>query len=188
MKIKVIGFLLVLLVLSGCVAAVVAGAAGMVVYDGRSVLKIESDARIFYKVNKSIVSDRLFRNSHIVVSSFNEVVLLAGQVPDHSLKILAEKRARETPRVKRVYNEITVEQPTAIAIRSKDSWITSQVRAQMMAKKGLESGSIRVVSENGVVYLMGLVTYDQADLAVDVARKINGVKKVVKVFRYISIT
>lgn len=188
MRIKVIIFLLVLFILSGCVAAVVAGAAGMVVYDGRSVMRIESDARIFYKVNKAIVSNPRFRDSHVVVSSFNEVVLLTGQVPDLSLKLLAEKLAKESPKVQRVYNQLTVGPNTSLSTRSKDSWITSQVRAQMLAKKGLESGSIRVVTEDSVVYMLGIVTLEQADLAVEVARKVNGVKKVVKVFRYISLS
>lgn len=185
MKIKAVIFILLISILSGCVAAVVAGAAGLVVYDKRSVLKIESDARIFYQINKAIVSDPRFRDSHVVVSSFNEVVLITGQVSDLSLKFIAESIAGKAPKVQRVYNEITVETVTPISQRSKDSWITSQVRAQMLAKKGLESGSIRVVTENGVVYMMGIVSKEQAALAVDVARKINGVKKVVKIFRYI---
>lgn len=188
MKIKAVVFIFLISILSGCVAVVMAGAAGMVVYDKRTVFKIESDARIFYQVNKAIVSDSRFRGAHIVVSSFNEVVLLSGQVNDVSLKFLAEQIAKNTPKVQRVYNEIEVEPVTSFSQRSKDSWITSQVRAQMLAKKGLESGSIRVVTEKGVVYMMGVVSKEQSQLAVDVARKVNGVEKVVKIFRYIHIT
>lgn len=186
MKNKTLILLLVSGMLTSCVAFVVAGAAGMVVYDRRNVTTIESDARIFYVVNKTIVSDPRFRDSHIVVSSFNQVVLLAGQTPTASLRVLAEKIAQKTPNVIRVYNEITIGQPTSLTQRSKDSWITGQVRAKMLTKKGLESGSIRVVTENAVVYLLGIATHEQASLAVDVARQVNGVSKVVKVFRYIS--
>lgn len=173
--------------LTGCVAAVVAGAAGgLVIYDKRSVVMMESDARIFYQINKTIVRDPAFHDSHIVITSFNQMVLLAGQTPKASLRVLAEKIARKTPNVQRVYNEITIQSPVSFSQRSQDTWITSQVRAHMLTKKGLESGSIRIVTENSVVYLIGIATREQADLAVQVARQVKGVRKVVKIFRYIT--
>ena len=146
---------------------------------------MESDARIFYVVRKAIVSDPRFRDSRILVSSFNEVVLLVGQTPTASLRVVAEKIVQSTPNVRRVYDEITVDNPLSLAERSKDTLITGEVRSKLLTKKGLESGSIRVVTENRVVYLMGTATHEQADLAVSVARQINGVNKVVKLFRYI---
>lgn len=186
MKIRSILFLLLSALLTGCVAAVVAGAAaGLVVYDRRSVTTIESDARIFHKVHSAIVKDPRFRDSRIIVSSFNHVVLLVGQTPTASLRVLAEKIAQNTPDVRRVYDEVMVDYPLPISQRTKDSWITSQVRSLMLTKRGLESGSIRIVTENSVVYLMGIATHEQADLAVHVARQVNGVHKVVKVFQYI---
>lgn len=187
MKIKTIVFLLLSLLLGSCVAVVVAGAAGsMIVYDRRSITMMESDARIFYVVHKAIVTDPRFRNSRIVVTSFNQVVLLSGQTPTASLRVIAEKIAQNTPHVRRVYDEVTVDYPLALAQRSKDSWITGQVRSKMLTKKGLESGSIRIITENGVVYLMGIATQEQANLAVDVARQVNGVNRVVKIFQYIT--
>lgn len=177
------------ILLSGCAAVFVLGAAaGMVVYDKRSLQMIEKDARIFHQVHKAIVTDPDFVDSHIDVSVFNQVVLLVGQTPEASLRFKAEKIARKTPQVKRVYDEITVEDPVPLSQRTKDSWISTEVKAHMLSRKGLESGSIKVVTENSVVYLMGIVTHEQADLAVDVARNVKGVKKVVKVFRYITIT
>lgn len=184
-KFKSITVLLLSILLTGCVVAVVAGAAAGMVYDRRSVTTMEADARIFHIVHKNIVTDPQFRDSRILVSSFNRVVLLVGQTPTASLRVVAEKVAQSTPGVKRVYDEITVERPIPISQRTKDSWITSQVRSNMLAKKGLESGSIRVVTENGVVYLMGIVSAEQGTLSVDVARRVNGVKKVVKIFQYI---
>lgn len=186
MNVKSIGFCLIFSLLTGCVAAVVAGAAtGLVVYDRRAVTMIERDARIFHLVHTAIVSDPRFRDSHIVVSSFNQVVLLAGETPIASLRATAEKIAQHTPAVRRVYNEITVDQPSLLTQRSKDTWITGEVRTHLLTKKGLESGSIRVLTENEVVFLMGIVTEEQANLAVNVARQVNGVRKVVKVFQYI---
>ncbi|CEK12225.1 BON domain-containing protein [Legionella hackeliae] len=186
MKIRAFIFLLISALLTSCVAVVVAGAAaGLVVYDRRSISSIESDARIFHVIHKEIVTTPGFQDSRVLVSSFNQVVLLVGQVPTASLRGEAEKIAQNTPHVRRVYNEVTVDFPIPLSQRTKDTWITSQVRSLMLTKKGLESGSIRIVTENGVVYLMGIVTHEQSDLAVSVARQINGVQKVVKVFQYI---
>lgn len=182
---KLIAVFLSVSILAGCVAAVVAGAAGMVVFDRRSLVTIEKDARLFHIIHSAIVQDPRFRDSHIVVSSFNRVVLLAGQTPTASLRVVAEKIAQSTPGVVRVYDEIAVGFPPKFSQRSRDSWITSQVRSHMLTKKGLESGSIHVVTENNVVFLMGIVTPEQARYAVEVARDIHGVTKVVKIFQYI---
>jgi osmotically-inducible protein OsmY len=184
-KFRTCVFILISTLLTGCVVAVVAGAAAGMVYDRRSVSTIEADARIFHIVHKDIVTNPQLQSSRILVTSFNRVVLLVGQAPAASLRVLAEKIAHSTPGVQRVYDEISVEPPIAISQRSKDSWITSQVRSNMLAKKGLESGSVRIVTENGVVYLMGVVYTEQAMLAVDVARRVNGVRKVVKIFQYV---
>jgi len=185
-KIKTITLLLMSSLLISCVAAVVAGAAGgMVVYDRRSMSMIEKDARIFHVIHTTIVRDPRFHGSRIVVSSFDQVVLLLGQTSAASLRVLAEKVAQSAPKVRRVYNEITVGPALSLVQQSKDTWITGEVRSRMLAKKDLESGSIRVITENGVVYLMGIATPDQADLAVTSARQVNGVSKVVKIFQYI---
>ncbi|KTD17891.1 BON domain-containing protein [Legionella jordanis] len=186
MKLRTIVYLLISSLLCSCVAVVVAGAAaGLVVYDRRSITTLESDTRIFHVIHNQLVSNPAFADSRVIVSSFNQVVLLVGQVPNMGLRSMAEKIARNTPNVRRVYNEITVAFPIPLSQRTKDTWITSQVRSLMLTKKGLESGSIRIVTENAVVYLMGIATHEQADLAVSVARQVDGVQKVVKVFQYI---
>ncbi|KTD42811.1 BON domain-containing protein [Legionella parisiensis] len=184
-KLKSIVFLLVTALLTGCVAAVVTGAVAGMVYDRRGIITMEADARLFHLIHKAIVTNRQLSDSRVLVTSFNRVVLLVGQTPTASLRNLAEKIARTTPGVHRVYNEISVGYPIPLTERSKDSWITSQVRSMLLAKKGLESGSIRIVTENKVVYLMGIVNAQQAALAVDAARRVNGVSKVVKIFQYI---
>lgn len=180
-----VSLLLGSLVLTGCVAAVVAGAAAGMVYDKRSVVTMEADARLFHVIHKGIVSDPQFRDSRILVTSFNRVVLLVGQTPTASFRVVAERIAHAAPGVVRVYDEVTIGQPIPLRQRTKDSLITSQIRSKMLTKKGLESGSIRIVTENGTVYLMGIATSEQANLAVDVARRVSGVNKVVKIFQYI---
>ena len=184
---KALIFLFMGALLASCAAVVVVGAAGsMAVYDRRSISTIERDARIFYVVHKSIVTDPRFHDSRILVSSFNHVVLLVGQTPVASLRVVAENIARGAPNVRRVYDEVTVDAPLSFAQRSKDTFITTQARSNMLRERDLESGSIRIVTENGIVYLMGIVTQEQANIAVNVARHVNGVTKVVKVFQYIS--
>lgn len=186
MNIKGIAFLLLSALLTGCVGAVVVGAAGsMMVYDRRSISMIERDARIFYVTNTNIHNNRAFSDTHITVTSYNQVVLLTGQVTSVTLKADAEHIARKTPNVRRLYNELTINNPTTLGERSKDALLTSKLRSGMLAEKGLESGSIRIVVEHGDVYLMGIVTHEQADLAVVVARNTRGVQKVVKIFQYI---
>lgn len=184
--IKLIAFLIISGLLTSCVGAVVVGAAGsMMVYDRRSLSMIEKDARIFYVTNTKIRNIRAFRDSHISITSYNQVILLTGQVTSVSLKTEAEQIAHDTPNVRRIYNELSVQEPITIGQRSKDTLISSQIRSKMLAEKGLESGSIRIITENATVYLMGIATHEQADLAVAVARHTRGVNKVVKIFQYI---
>lgn len=187
MKIKAIVILLLSGLMSGCIGVMVAGAAGsLVVYDRRSITMIEKDARNFYVINRGMANDRRFRDSRILVTSYNQVVLLTGQATSALLKEKVEKIAQSAPRVRRVYNEVTIAEPVSMAQRSADTLITGKVRTQLLTKKGLESGSIRIVTEDSVVYLMGIVTHEQANLAVDAARQVQGVSKVVKIFQYIS--
>lgn len=183
-SLRLVALGLICVTLTSCVAAVVAGAAGLV-YDRRSVVTLEADARLFHLIHTAIVTKPEFRDSRVLVTSFNRVILLVGQTSSDSLRAEAESIAKGTSGVVRVYNELNVSPAIPVGQRTQDSWITSQVRSNMLARKGLESGSIRVVTENGVVYLMGIVTDEQASLSVDVARRVNGVVKVVKIFQYI---
>ena len=173
-------------VLSGCVVAMVAGAAsGLIVYDRRSVTTIEQDARIFYVIHTAVAKDPNCADSRVKVSVYQQMVLLVGQVRSASLKTLVQEIAQTTPNVQRVYNHLSVGAPIDLQQQSRDIWITSVVRSLMLTKKGLESGSIKVITENNVVYLSGVVRSEQADLVVNVARKVNGVRQVVKMFQYI---
>jgi osmotically-inducible protein OsmY len=177
-----------ILSLQGCIfvvgaAAGAAAAAG--VYDHRKVEKVVADEKITNKVVYIInripgISD----NSHISVATFNQVVLLTGEVTTPQLRQAAEGAARSVDGVNQVYNQITIQGPTSSLTRASDSWITAKIKTQMLATKGLKSGTIKVITENGTVYLMGMVSHDQADGAVDISRQVSGVQKVVKIFQY----
>jgi osmotically-inducible protein OsmY len=175
------------IILSGCVGAFAAGAVtgGTVANDRRSLETINTDQEIRFKADMKITADKSLNSEcHIVVATFNSIVLLVGQAPTKTLKAKATKYVETVPNVRRIYNEITLSGPTSPLTQSSDAWITTKVRSAMLATKDLNSGQIKVVTENGSVYLMGIVTHEQADIAVEVARKITGVQRVVKIFEY----
>lgn len=174
--------------LQGCifVAGAAAGAAAIaVVYDHRTIKNSLEDTKIANKIADKIKSNPNFgTESHIEVTVFNRVVLLTGETPQPEWRQQAEEIARSVSGVEKVYNQITIEGPTSSLTRTSDSWITTKIKTEMLATDDLKSSSIKVVTENGVVYLMGIVKREQADVAADIARQISGVQKVVKVFQY----
>lgn len=124
--------------------------------------------------------------SHINVVSYNGQLLLIGQVPDEQIKREAGSVAGQVQHVRKIHNELEVAGPTSTIVRSNDVYLTSRIKVQMLADKRVEGGRIKVVTENGVVYLMGLVTPAEAELAVDITRSVTGVRKIVKVFEYVG--
>lgn len=174
--------------LQGCifVAGAAAGAAAIaVVYDHRTISNVLQDTHIGNKIADKIkATPQLRYDSHINVNVFNRVVLLTGETPNPAWRQQAEELANSVPDVAKVYNQITIQGPTSSLTRTSDSWITTKIKSKMLAMEDLKSGSIKVVTENGVVYLMGMVSREQADTTVDIARQVSGVQKVVKVFQY----
>ena len=124
--------------------------------------------------------------SHINVISFNESVLLVGQVPSQQASDDAEAIATQTRKVKKVNNELQIAGPTSFVIRSNDTYLTSRVKVALLTSESANPLRIKVITENATVYLMGLVTRDEAQAAVDEIVKISGVIRIVKVFEYID--
>ncbi|MGB4074286.1 BON domain-containing protein [Pseudomonas sp.] len=122
--------------------------------------------------------------SHIVVTSYNGVVLLAGQTPRSDLKGMAEQAARKVNNVSKVHNELQVLQPTSLLVRSNDSLLTSRIKTQMLADSNVPSTRIKVITENGIVYMLGLVSQAEATHATNLVQSVSGVQKVVKLFQY----
>jgi len=137
-------------------------------------------------VNIAKANPDLDQNSHIVVASYNGVVLLAGQTPRADLKNLAEQSAAAVQRVKRVHNELQVLPPSSALARSNDSWLTTKIKTQMLADSVIPGSRIKVITENGIVYLLGLVTHQEANLATNKVQSVSGVQKIVKLFEYID--
>ncbi|HYQ37355.1 MAG TPA: BON domain-containing protein [Pseudomonas sp.] len=122
--------------------------------------------------------------SHIVVTSYNGVVLLAGQTPRAELKSLAEQAARRVQGVRIVHNQLQILQPSSLAARSTDSLLTSQIKASMLVDSAVPGSKIKVVTENGIVYLLGLVSHAEANHATSVVQGIGGVQGIVRLFEY----
>jgi osmotically-inducible protein OsmY len=180
---------LLLLLLSGCIpviiAAVGATAGGAIIYDKRSSAVILQDQDITNKALARLNANAALKDSgRIAIATFNHVVLMVGQTQSEELRDRAYEDVRQVPGVKRIYNQIQVTPVLTAWDQSGDAWITSKVKTAMLAKPGLSSSQIKVVTENKTVYLMGLVTPNQARLATEVARNVSGVKKVVQVFEY----
>ncbi|MFV8782245.1 BON domain-containing protein [Microbulbifer sp. SA54] len=124
--------------------------------------------------------------ANIDVTSFNGVILLTGQVPDNELRNLAGRTAQQAHSVRQVYNEIQVRGTTSVLARTSDTWLTAKVKGVLLADKEIDSSRIKIITENGVVYLMGLLTRQEAENAAEVARTVGGVQKVVKAVEYID--
>lgn len=131
-------------------------------------------------------SDPAFDSSHLVAVSYNGVVLLAGQVETAELRAQAENIAGSLDKVRKVHNELQVGGPISMVARTNDAWLTAKVKARMLTASDVAGRKVKVVTENGTVYLMGILPRDQADLAVESARSVYGIQKIVKVFEYLD--
>lgn len=179
----------VVLLLQGCVAAVgtgvVAGAA--TAYDRRTTGTLIDDQIIELKVVERASKDtELWDQSHINVTSFNNIVLLTGEAPSELLRQRLTKLAAGVPKVRSVHNEMAIAAPSSLLSRSSDTVVTTKALAALANLELDLAGRTKVVTENGVVYLMGLVTRAEADAATNVARQVGGVQRVVKVFEYLN--
>ncbi len=169
---------------SGCVPLVVGAAVGgtaLVATDRRSVGAQADDEAIELKYAQSR-SNRFGDAVHVNVTSFNGVLLLTGEVPDAATKAALAELARTTDRVRRVYDETAVRAPTPMSERTNDTYITSKVKARFVEQNKFSATHVKVVTERGIVYLMGLVRPDEADAAAQIAASTSGVARVVKLF------
>lgn len=178
-----------LLVLYGCAAAVVTtgATAANVAHDRRTTGTFIEDQAIELKAIKTFFSDEeINNNSHINVTSYNQVVLVTGEAPTEELRQRIINIVNKIPKVTRVYNEVTIAAPSALSSRSSDSLLTAKVKTKLLTMGNFDGTRVKVVTEKGVVYLMGLLTRDEAERATDVTRRTGGVQKVVKLFQYIK--
>lgn len=173
--------------LSGCAAVVVGGAAAtgvMVAEDRRTVGTMTEDEGIELKA-LSRISEK-YNDVHINVTSYNRAVLLTGEVPSDAARTDVERIARAVDNVRSVFNELQVSGNTSMQARTNDSVLTSKVKARFVDAGKFSALHVKVVTENGVVYLLGIVKKQEAADATEIARTTGGVRKVVRVFEYLD--
>lgn len=173
--------------LQGCVLAL-AGAAGgtaLVATDRRTVGAQTEDREIQVKALKDL-NQNLPDASHVNVAVFNQRVLLTGEVPDPGSKQQAESIVRAIANVHSIVNELAVQPASSYSSRANDTYLEGRVKAELIEYKDISANNFKVVSERGNIYLMGLVTVEEGNIAADAASRVNGVQKVVKAFEYIS--
>lgn len=176
--------------LQGCVPALVIGGAATtaaVVHDRRTAGSIVDDQGIEFKALAALRSDEdLYRQAHINVTSYNSIVLLTGEAPTEALRNRALELVRPIDRVRSVHNEIRIAAPSSLTSRASDTLLTGKVKASLVGAENIDATRVKVVTEAGVVYLMGLVTRTEADAASDIASRVSGVQRVIKIFEYIG--
>lgn len=173
-------------VLQGCfpLAVTGVGAAAFMASDRRTTGMYIEDESIEWKTLARL--REAFPGAHVNATSYNRRVLLTGEAPDEATKKRVEEAVRRIENVREVTNELQVAGASSMASRGNDALVTSNVKARMVNNGKFSPSHVKVVTEQGVVYLMGLVTPAEADAAVEVARTTSGVSRVVKVFEYVS--
>lgn len=175
--------------LQGCVALAVVGVVGgtSVAVDNRTVGTQLNDQQIELEAHSKLSKQAsLDKNTNIQVISVNNVALVVGQAPTEHLRDEVIKVINNVQGIQKLQNQIRIGNIISITTKSNDLWLTSKVKTALFGSDHLEATNIKVVTENGEVFLMGLVTEAQANAAVNVARNISGVNRVFKMFEYLE--
>lgn len=176
--------LLSMVLLQGCAAVVVASGTTAIVaaQDRRTIGYQIDDKGISLRANQLLAEAGLNTQGRINVVSYNGVVLLTGQVESEAVRQQAGRIARDLQSVRDVHNQIRVGAPISLSTRSRDSWITTRVKSMLLSDSDVSGLNIKVTTEDGDVFLMGLASALEADKAVEIARHVDGVKRVVRAF------
>ncbi|MCU7836415.1 MAG: BON domain-containing protein [gamma proteobacterium symbiont of Taylorina sp.] len=182
--------LLITFTLSGCTAAVIGGVAAgtSVALDKRTTGDYVEDQNIKMKFTHLYYQDDLLNEkSHINVTSYNLHVLITGEVESKKQKQALSKIAENIKNIRQYYNEVVIGQPTSFTSRSNDSYLTGKIKTSVFTSMSeLDGAQVKVVTENGSVFLMGLVTQKQGNQITEITRTTQGVKRVIKLFEYVD--
>lgn len=177
--------------------ALVSGCASTLVAFDSDAIDDDPGERPFYQrladesiETKAIVNlhaaDERYDRAHLVIQSYNGYVLIAGQVPSEDLRQKANEVVREIRDVRRIYNELEVAAASSTMTRASDAWISSKVKTFLLATRNTPGMRTKVVAEDGVVYLLGMVTQEEAERIASEAADVSGVQRVVRLFEYID--
>ena len=188
-SIKLVALIFTLAVLQGCAAvtvvAITAGAS--MATDRRSIGNQIDDQSIEIAAYNEITKNKsLSDNTNLHIISVNGSVLIIGQAPTTFLKDQAIKIVNEIEGVVRIHNQIRVGNKTSVTTQTNDAWLTSKVKTALFSNDEVNGKDIKVITENAEVFLMGIVSKKEADVAVNVTRNISGVNRVFKAFEYLQ--
>lgn len=175
--------------LQGCAPAIVASAATTVVIanDRRTTEAFLQDQTIKFRSNDAIYSNKeIGTQVHINVTSYDQQVLLTGEAPTGQIREQVEAIVASIPGVKKIHNEIKVQPNSRFESRNFDAMITAKVKGRILRNSSVDPSKIKVVTEHAEVYLLGIVTEEEAAAAVKIAQQVDGVKRVVRVFKIIE--
>lgn len=180
---KILVVIAALLALPGCTPLTATGAA--VTGDPRTTGTVVDDQQIEGKTRDFFKADAdLARNCHLNVTSYNQLVLLTGECPTEAMRNRAGEYAGRVAKVRHVHNEIVIGAPSTVTMRTNDGLITTKVKGKLFTITNLSDRNVKVVTEAGTVYLLGLVDRDSGDAAAQAAAALGGVGKVVKLFEH----
>ena len=177
------------LLLSGCVlfAATAIGTGASVAHDRRTAGVFIEDQAIELKAIKAIFDDKeLYKNSHINVTSYKKDILLTGETPTEALSQRAVDLVKDIAEVGHVYNELEIAAPSSLISRSSDTLITGKLKSKLLLLKDFDGTRVKIITERGIVYLLGLINREEGQRATEVAQATGGVQKVIKLFQYID--
>jgi len=183
-------FLVILLctTLSACVTAMIAGvtiATVDILHDRRTVGEYIDDSSIELNATNYVLTNSEVRSAaHIKADSWNGILLITGEIDNEDTKRQVISYMNTIQGVRQVVDESTITGKTALLARTNDTWISSKVKSRLLLKTGLDSNRIKVITTRGTVYLMGIVTDQEAEEATELTRTVSGVARVVKVFEY----
>lgn len=172
------------LVLGGCLPDSVGptAAGSWFNHDRRTASTIVDDQAITVKANMAIAKDKaVWKDSHISTLSYNNSLLLVGQTKNRIYKDQLEKILAPISGIGNIYNQVTIGEPIPLKVRANDTWITTQVKAKIVTNRDIGINRVKVITENGTVYLMGMLTSDEERIVTDMVRRVSGVQKVVTV-------
>ena len=179
--------LLMIFFLQGCADVAVSGA--QAVYNRHSIQKNISDQYTTLQAYQALNSEgNTFKDTNIAISTYNNELLLAGQVPEAWQRSRAEEVIKRVTDVDEVHNLLAIASPSSALTRMSDTWITTKIKAKLIASEDADASQVKVITENGTVYLMGIVRPSEAQAVIDLASNTDGVRSVVKVFKYIRIS
>jgi osmotically-inducible protein OsmY len=173
--------------LHGCFPVVATGVGtGVLMADDRRTSGVYvEDQGIELKASNRI-SEKFGTNTHVNVTSYNLAVLLTGEAPDEAAKVGVAEVVKGVPSVRQVFNELAIGAPSSFSERSSDAYLTTKVKARMVDSQKFHANHVKVVTEAGVVYLMGIVKRAEADAATEITSTTSGVKRVVRLFEYLD--